>query len=218
MPRDADLFADDAHAQRRLAPVPLPSGWPATGLHYAAGWLPPTHADALLAALMAQIPWETHLIRLFGRLVDAPRLSCWIGDDDAAYTYSGTRFAPRPWPPALDAVREELSAALGVRFNSVLANLYRDGRDRMGWHSDDEPELGPTPTIASLSLGASRRFLLKPRRPPAAGPVRAHALDLAHGSLLVMADHCQRDYRHALAGTARPVPARLNLTFRRILG
>src|SRR6186713_2293843 len=102
-------------------------------------------------AMDAGIAWETHRIRLFGREVDSPRLSCWIGDPGASYTYSGTRFEPRPWPPALLPVRARLQAEFGVDFNSVLANLYRDGRDRMGWHADNERELGPRPVIASLS-------------------------------------------------------------------
>lgn len=127
-------------------------------------WLAVTEADALFQALQLAIPWEVHRIRMFGRLVDSPRLSCWIGDPDASYLYSGTRFEPRPWPDALLAVRERLAGETGARYNSVLANLYRDQRDAMGLHSDDEPELGRHPVIASLSLGASRRFVFKSRR------------------------------------------------------
>ena len=175
-------------------------------------WLPATDADALLAALHEEVPWEVHRIRMFGREVDSPRLSCWIGDPGAVYTYSRTRFAPRPWPAALVPVRERLRVTLGEDFNSVLANRYRDGRDRMGWHSDDEPELGPQPAIASISLGATRRFALKPR-----GEGGSLALDLPHGSLLVMRGDTQARYRHALPGTARPVGERINLTFRRLL-
>ena len=177
-------------------------------------WLPRAEADALFAALRRSVPWEVHRIRLFGRQVDSPRLSCWIGDPGAAYRYSGTTFAPHPWPPALAMVRERLAADAGAAFDSVLANLYRDGRDAMGWHSDDEPELGPAPVIASLSLGATRRFRLKARA--AAG--EGLSLDLPHGSLLLMRGATQRHYRHALPRTARPVGERINLTFRTILG
>lgn len=179
-------------------------------LRYHAHWLPSAQADALLDALRAQIAWETHRIHLFGRWHDAPRRSCWIGDPDARYTYSGTRFAPQPWLPPLSALREQLAQDLGARFNSVLANWYRDGRDAMGWHSDDEPELGLRPVIASLSLGAERRFLLKHREPGA----RALGLPLAHGSVLVMAGETQRYYRHALPRSTRVMGARINLTFR----
>ncbi len=175
-------------------------------------WLSPAQADALFAALRDAIAWETHCISLFGREVDSPRLSCWIGDPDAVYTYSRTRFEPRPWPDALSTIRARLRSETGVDFNSVLANLYRDGRDAMGWHSDSEPELGAQPVIASLSLGATRRFVLKDRQDPA----RKLALELPSGSLLLMRGDTQRHYQHALPRTAKPVGARINLTFRRI--
>jgi alkylated DNA repair dioxygenase AlkB len=177
-----------------------------------ATWLPPGEADALFDALHAGIPWIVHRIRLFGRQVDSPRLSCWIGDPDATYTYSGTRFAPQPWPVALRPIRARLQRELGVDFNSVLANLYRDGRDRMGWHSDNERELGLRPVIASVSLGAPRRFVFRHR----AQPSLKREVVLPDGSLLLMSGETQANYRHALPATARSVGARINLTFRRI--
>lgn len=177
-------------------------------------WLSTGEADTLYLRLLADVPWETHRIRLFGRLVDSPRLSCWIGDPGTRYRYSGTLFEPHPWPRSLRTLRERLSAALGVDFNSVLVNRYRDGRDAMGWHRDDEPELGPQPVIASISLGATRRFRLK--ADDAAVPPLS--LDLPHGSVLVMRGHTQSRFRHALPRTARPVGERINLTFRRIVG
>lgn len=182
-------------------------------LRYRPGWLPAVRADALFDALSAQVPWEIHRIRLFGREVDSPRLSCWMGDADATYRYSGVRHAPRPWLPALDGVRERLRRETGADFNSVLLNRYRDGRDAMGWHSDDEAELGPQPIIASLSLGATRRFVLKHRREPSC----RLALELEHGSLLLMSGPTQRHYRHALPRTAKPLGERINLTFRHIV-
>lgn len=180
-------------------------------------WLPRSRADVLFAALHREIPWARHRLRIFGRDVDAPRLSCWIGDPDAGYGYSGTRFVPQAWPASLLPVRDALAAAAGVGFNSVLANLYRDGRDAMGWHSDDEPELGPSPVIASLSLGATRRFVLKARLPDADGRLQRHVFELAHGSLLLMRGDTQVRFRHALPRTARPVGPRINLTFRKII-
>jgi len=180
-------------------------------LWFAPDWLETGQADTLFAELRDSIEWETHRIRLFGREVDSPRLSSWIGDEGAAYTYSGTRFQPRPWPPALTGIR--LAHELDCRFNSVLANRYRDGHDYMGWHSDNESALGPHPVIASLSLGATRRFVLKHR----GETWRKLELPLAHGSLLVMRGDTQANYRHSLPRTARPVGERINLTFRRIL-
>jgi alkylated DNA repair dioxygenase AlkB len=181
-------------------------------VQHLAAWLPSAQADALMHALLTQVPWETHRIRMFGRWLDSPRLSCWMGDAEAHYRYSGADFAPHPWAPAVRELREQLQLGCDGSFNSVLLNRYRDGRDSMGWHSDDEPELGATPLIASLSLGASRRFLLRRRDDPAQ---KAEYL-LGHGDLLLMRGHCQRDYQHALPKTARVSGERINLTFRQI--
>lgn len=183
-----------------------------TDVRHLPNWLAPAEADALMLAAQHELPWETHRIRMFGRWVDSPRLSCWMGDADAHYRYSGADFQPHPWASALLALRERLQLACGGRFNSVLANRYRDGRDSMGWHSDDEPELGPTPLIASLSLGATRRFLLRRRD----DPTQKLEYLLGHGDLLLMQGHCQRDYQHALPKTARVSGERINLTFRQV--
>jgi alkylated DNA repair dioxygenase AlkB len=174
-------------------------------------WLPAAQATELFETLQGAIAWENHPVRLFGREHPAPRLSCWVGDDGAAYRYSGILREPSPWTPALASLRDRLCAELGVSFNSVLANLYRGGGDAMGWHADDEPELGPAPVIASVSLGATRRFVLRRRD----GTERL-ALDLPGGSLLVMQGATQLHYRHALMRTARAVGPRINLTFRRV--
>jgi alkylated DNA repair dioxygenase AlkB len=187
-------------------------------LLYAPRWLPADAADKLFATLndpvQAGIAWEVHRIRLFGREVDSPRLSRWIGDPGASYRYSGVRFEPSSWPRALGVIRKAVSAAAGEQFNSVLANLYRDGNDTMGWHSDDEPELGVQPIIASLSLGAPRKFVLKSRE---SGGDKLELM-LAHGSLLVMRGETQRNYRHSLPRTKKVSGERINLTFRRIYG
>jgi alkylated DNA repair dioxygenase AlkB len=190
-----------------------PLDFPGTDLWLDSAFLAPDEAAAAFAALRPAITWETHRIRMFGRTVDSPRLSAWIGDPGTEDRYSGTTFAPLPWPPALQALRERVAAAAGAPFDSVLANLYRDGRDYMGWHSDDERALGPRPVIASLSLGATRRFRLAARGDKA----RTLDLELAAGSLLVMRGETQRTTRHALPRTARAVGERINLTFR-VLG
>jgi alkylated DNA repair dioxygenase AlkB len=206
-----------------MSRAPVSDGWQRIALPDAdvalwPHWLAPVEADALFAELRQAVAWETHRIRLFGRELDTPRLSCWIGDPGASYTYSSTRFEPRPWPAALAALRGRLERACAARFNSVLANLYRDGDDAMGWHSDDEPELGAQPVIASLSLGAERRFRFRRRR--ARGePVRpgdTSELPLPHGSLLRMAGATQRLYRHDLPRVRGLDAPRINLTFRRI--
>ena len=185
---------------------------PGADVRLHAGWMAAAEAARLQEALLARLPWEVHRVRMFGRELPAPRLSCWIGDPASHYRYSGRSHVPHRWPEVLLPVRARLETELGARFDSVLANLYRDGRDCMGAHSDDEPSLGPAPVIASLSLGAPRRFLLAARE----GGDRT-ALVLAAGDLLVMAGQTQRNYRHALPRTAKAVGPRINLTFRRIV-
>jgi alkylated DNA repair dioxygenase AlkB len=175
-------------------------------------WLPAVQADALLQELPQTLTWAVHRIRMFGRWVDSPRLSCWMGDADAHYRYSGADFAPHPWTPALRALRGSLQVACAAPFNSVLVNRYRDGRDSMGWHSDDEPELGQQPVIASVSLGVQRRFVLRRRDDPA----RRYEYLLGHGDLLVMRGDCQRIYQHALPKMAAAGGERINLTFRQV--
>jgi alkylated DNA repair dioxygenase AlkB len=189
--------------------IPLPDA----ELRLLPHWLAPDEADALFEELQRSIAWEVHRIRMFGREVASPRLSCWIGDADATYVYSRTRFEPHPWTEALASLRWRVQQACGARFNSVLANLYRGGSDAMGWHSDDEPELGPRPVIASVSLGAERRFCLRPRAQDA-GRREVRGLELPHGSLLCMAGDTQRHYQHALPRTAAAIGPRINLTFR----
>jgi len=186
---------------------------PGADLRWISQWLALDEADALFLALHEEIPWEVHRIRIFGREVDSPRLSCWMGDADASYVYSRTRFEPRPWTATLATLRARLETLCGARFNSVLANLYRNGNDSMGWHSDDEPELGPRPTIVSVSLGAPRRFRLRSRGQGAA----THTLMLPPGSVLCMAGDTQRHYRHELPKMRGVEGARINLTFRHVI-
>jgi len=172
----------------------------------------PNEATGLFDELRREIDWQQEKILMFGRRVPVPRRVAWHGDPGASYTYSGTEHHPLPWTPALDRVRSRLTGLTGVRFNAVLLNLYRDGRDGMGWHADDEPELGRDPVIASVSLGATRRFCLRHRRRK---DLRLDVL-LTHGSLLLMSGATQHHWVHALPKTAVPVGERINLTFRRV--
>lgn len=181
-------------------------------LLYCRGWLAGSEADVLFQVLREEVPWSQHHVRMFGRSVPAPRLSAWIGDADATYRYSGVVHPPQAWTPTLAELRQRLVDGLKHEFNSVLANCYRDGRDSMGWHADDEPELGREPLIASLSLGSARRFLLRQRR----GQARLEIL-LEHGSLLLMQGETQRHTLHSLPRQARVSGSRINLTFRQIL-
>lgn len=181
---------------------------------YVEGFLTGSEADSLLTVLWKELQWSQREITLFGRRVMQPRLVAWYGDPAATYGYSGLRLQPLAWHPGLQALREKLEQFAGNPFNSVLANAYRDGSDSMGWHSDDEPELGLEPLIASLSLGAERAFLVRPRIRSEQGGPRSQRLVPAHGSLLVMRGSSQRLYQHAVPKTRRPVNLRINLTYR----
>jgi len=172
----------------------------------------PAESSALFAELREKLPWHQEQLLIFGRERPVPRLVSWHGDPDARYAYSGVLHEPAPWTAALTQIRERVQRLAGGRFNSVLANLYRDGRDGMGWHSDDEPELGREPLIASVSFGATRRFRLRHRREKSL----THALDLTDGSVLVMSGATQHHWQHAITKTARPVGPRINLTYRLI--
>lgn len=184
---------------------------PGADIAYAPAFLPPAQADALFSALVHAVPWQQPQLFIHGRQVPTPRLCCWMGDPGAAYRYSRTRFLPEPWISPVWGLKAAVEARTGAVFNSVLLNYYRDGRDAMGWHSDDEPELGPQPVIASVSLGGARRFLLR-----AASGGKSSGIELAHGSLLLMRGETQKNYRHSLPRTAKPVDGRINLTFRNI--
>jgi alkylated DNA repair dioxygenase AlkB len=171
--------------------------------------LDPARGDDLLRALLAGTAWSQESLTLYGRRVPFPRLSAWYGDPGAVYTYSGIRNEPLPWTATLDGLRDLLAARTGVRFNSVLLNLYRHGGEHMGWHADDEPELGTTPTIASVSVGAERVFEFQHR-----GDRERIALVLGHGSLLLMTGETQRHWRHRLPKQRGVGGVRVNLTFR----
>jgi alkylated DNA repair dioxygenase AlkB len=185
---------------------------PGAEVSYIEHWLDPAAALGALSALLWEVPYTQHRVRMFGRELPAPRLSAWIGDAGASYVYSRVRHQPLAWTPTLSGLRVRLESELGLRFNSVLVNRYRDGRDSMGWHADDEPELGPAPVIASISLGATRRMRFRSRLPPRTGC----AIDLASGSLLLMAGRTQQVYQHAVDKTSAALGERINLTYRQI--
>ena len=125
------------------------------------GLFPEAQSDELYQALLSGTDWKQRSIKLYGKEVPLPRLTAWHGEPGKAYRYSGIKEEPAPWTPALLAVKREIEAVSGASFNSALLNLYRDGRDSVSWHSDDEPELGEAPVIGSVSFGApsSRNFL-----------------------------------------------------------
>ncbi len=184
----------------------------AAGLIYMPNVAPAPQANAWLDRLRGELDWSQHRVRVFGKVHGAPRLSAWHGDADCEYTYSALTLVPAPWTPTLLQIRAVACDAAGVEFNAVLANWYRDGNDSMGWHSDDEPELGENPVLGSLSLGEPRRFRMRDRsrRQPPFG------FDLMHGSFLILTAHANREWQHSIPKTARRVGDRINLTFRRV--
>jgi alkylated DNA repair dioxygenase AlkB len=175
----------------------------------------PAAPDVLLRALVEQVPWQQQTIRIAGQPRLQPRLTAWYGDPGTRYTYSGLTLDPLPWTPLLTQLRSCVEARADCAFNSVLLNHYRDERDAMGLHSDDEPELGERPVIASLSLGAVRTMVFQPRkgRVPEGAAFR---LALAGGSLLIMAGETQRNWKHGVDRERSACGPRVNLTFRRI--
>lgn len=178
-------------------------------LYYDPYFLSHLEADHYFDQLLKTLPWHQEHITMFGKSVLQPRLQAWHGD--AAYTYSGLTMQPHPWTPELTQLKVRCETIADVAFNSVLANLYRHGQDSMGWHQDNEPELGRNPVIASLNLGETRRFLLR----------NLHCkteieYELSHGSLLVMAGELQHHWKHCVPKTAKTKGERINLTFRQI--
>jgi len=169
--------------------------------------------DTVLDRLVAETPWRQESIVVWNKLYAQPRLIAWYGDRDSFYTYSGIRLAPIPWTDLLLDIKTRVEIVAAESFNSVLLNYYRDHRDSMGFHSDDEAELGARPVIASLSLGEERTFILKHRFNHATKPAR---LKLASGSLLLMKGETQRNWKHGIAKQTHQCGARINLTFRRI--
>ena len=189
--------------------IPLPpGGW----LDLRQRWLAPADADRLLAAVRDELAWEQREIVLFGRRVLQPRMIAWAGA--LAYRYSGQTLEARPFTPSVQALLAAVNDAAGVPFNHVLVNRYRDGQDSMGKHADAEPELGEDPTVATVSLGATRRFVIEPRHRRDGAP---RSFDLEHGSFLVMGGDCQAHHRHGIPRQPAVTAERISLTFRHIL-
>jgi alkylated DNA repair dioxygenase AlkB len=201
-----DLFS---HANA-LQPIPLPGGEVFYASHFDIGRAP---LD-LMHELIEVVPWRAENVVVWGKTYPQPRLIAWYGDVGRAYEYSGVKLTPLPWIEPLLAVKQKVERVAAVKFNSVLLNYYRDNRDSMGFHSDDEKELGDRPVIASISLGEERTFILKSKREKIAKPVK---LKLKSGSLLLMKGDTQTNWKHGIEKETRICGPRVNLTFRRIV-
>jgi alkylated DNA repair dioxygenase AlkB len=166
-----------------------------------------------LSRLINEINWRSESITLWGKTMLQPRLIAWFADAGCAYRYSNILLEATPWPPLVMALRSAVEQVCGHSFNSVLLNYYRNEQDSMGFHSDDEPELGPKPVIASLSFGATREFVFKHKTRK---DVKPYKIPLVAGTLLVMRSDTQTHWQHGIAKSRRPCGARVNLTFRTI--
>ncbi|MCK7559494.1 alpha-ketoglutarate-dependent dioxygenase AlkB [Chitinophaga sedimenti] len=163
--------------------------------------------------LQQETQWKQEPIKIFGKEVMQPRLTAWYGDTDKSYTYSGITMQPQAWNPVLTAIKSTIEKVAEAQFTSALLNYYRDGQDSMGWHRDNEKQLGVNPVIASVSFGAPRIFKLRhyEKKTPVIN------IELTHGSLLLMTGATQHYWEHALPKTARVKEGRINLTFRKII-
>lgn len=166
-------------------------------------------ADNLFQQILIYTQWEQGKITIFGKEVLEPRLRCWYGEK--GYTYSNSYLPPSPFPNYLIPIKKQIENITKATFNSVLMNYYRNGNDSMGWHQDNEPELGKNPVIASLSLGQDRFFHLKHNETK-----ELVKLNLTHGSLLIMKGEIQHYWKHQIPKTKKIIEPRINLTFRKI--
>jgi len=181
-------------------------------LEYNPGFFTEPQSSHFMAALIKNIRWKQETLIIFGKSVKTPRLTAWYGDTGVAYKYSGKQFFALPWIDELAEIKEKTEHFADVKFNSVLLNYYRDGNDSMGWHSDDEPELGLNPIIASVNFGQERRFDFRNKNDHA----KKHHIFLGNGSLLIMKGDLQHHWQHQIAKSKQPKAGRINLTFRLI--
>lgn len=179
---------------------------------YVPNFIPSSNSLELFKKINQEVSWQEKSIKMFGKNVLQPRKVAWHGKKDAFYKYSGVVNTPQPFTKTLLNIKTMIETKLSLEFNSCLLNLYRDGHDYMGYHKDNERELGQNPLIASLSLGATRSFLLKHKKDNL-----RHSIELETGSLLVMKGATQNNWHHALPKRLRVKEPRINLTFRKVL-
>lgn len=175
------------------------------------GFFSKQQSDSYFRTLLQSISWRQDKIKFYGKEMPLPRLTAWYGETDKPYTYSGIPMTPDAWTPDLLDIKTAIEKVAGVSFSSVLLNLYRDGRDSVSWHSDDEKELGENPTIASISLGDTRVFQFKHKYLKDLPKVD---VPLTHGSLVIMQGKTQHYWQHQIPKSAKPMKERINLTFR----
>lgn len=180
--------------------------------YYYQNFFPPGQSDLYLNRLIEGISWKQEPIWMFGKQVMQPRLTAFYGNPGFNYGYSGIQMQPLPWNEVLFEIKDEIEKASDAQFTHVLLNYYRDGQDSMGWHRDNEPELGLNPVIGSVSFGAPRMFQFRLYHDKT---VKREVL-LEHGSYLLMAGEVQHHWEHQIPKSKKVRGPRINLTFRRI--
>ena len=176
---------------------------------YKPSWLNYSDAKNWQRKIINKTQWEQPSVKVYSRLYKVPRLTCFLADDGISYIYSGIKHIGKGWPDWFFPLLENVRNTCGTKFNGCLLNLYRDGNDCMGWHSDNEKELDPQKSIASLSLGSTRDFILKERK-----TISKEKLSLSTGDLLIMHPECQKNWIHSLPRRKKIIGNRVNLTFR----
>lgn len=193
--------------------LPFDPGLPDADIKYYGNFLSEPEAARYFSCLLDNLDWQQHHIKIFGKSLPQPRLTALYAETDEAYTYSGLTLQPIPYTEELKVIQNKIKEIMDVDFTHCLANLYRDGRDSMGLHADDEKELGKNPVIASISLGETRKFRLIHKYDKS---LKLN-IDLEPGSLLIMQGTTQHYWKHELAKTSASKGPRINLTYRKIL-
>lgn len=181
-------------------------------IHWVDGFYSAVECEKIFRHFLHYHKWQDNCYRYGGRQFILPRLQTWHADDGIRYSYSNNLLQTTPWTPILSKIRAKVEAYLNISFNSVLVNYYRDGDDHVGWHADNEPELGKQPFIASLTFGAQRRFEFKQKHGLECGHVA-----LQNGTLLIMHPSFQHHWLHRIPKTNAVDAGRINLTFRRVV-
>lgn len=187
--------------------------FPQNLLEYYPSFLDEKQSAELLSKLIADVPWTQKSIQMYGKQLLTPRLTAWFGDEGKAYRFSGSRFDPLPWTKELYALKLKVEEFTEITFNSVLLNYYRNGNDSVAWHSDNEQELGPNPSIVSISLGQPRQFDFRHKTDQSG----KYSLRLENGSLLIMKGDLQHHWEHRIPKSGKDSGERINLTFRTII-